>query len=622
MENNKEYRKTEQLWQRIAGIAGGFSLIICILIIINFFQINRDDPVNTLVMDNLVERLNLDPQDEELRKEVRALDLLARKAYFTNQWQIRIGGYLLLMGVAVVIISMQVIQAIRKKVPVISDEDQDDFIKKQKKARQWIAAGGTLVVVIALISAFLSHRSLEEKFTLAATPELQENEQVLVEEPPMDEQEATTEAEGLVNEEQPVIADSEEQLGVEDELEKQVNVEEKKEDEKPVVVVPKGASSVFANFRGPGSNGITVQKNIPIDWDGATGKNILWKIAVPLGGFNSPVIWGDRLFLSGADKDKREVYAYDVNNGNLLWTTSVTNVPGSPAKSPEVANYTGHAAPTMATDGSMVFAIFSNGDIVALDMDGKQLWAKNLGVPVNHYGYSSSLIVYNEKVIVQYDQKNVKKVLALSATTGDELWSTKRDVKISWASPVIVSTGSRMELILAAEPLVISYNPDTGEELWRIEGVSGEVGPSIAYADGIIFAVNDYSRLVAIQTGSEPSIIWEDEELLSDVPSPVATDDCLIMPTSYGVIACYNTKTGEKFWEHEVDNTIYASPLISEGKVYLVDKQGVTHIFKADKEFTSLGTPELGEKIVCTPAFSEGRIFLRGYNHLFCVGEK
>jgi outer membrane protein assembly factor BamB len=253
-------------------------------------------------------------------------------------------------------------------------------------------------------------------------------------------------------------------------------------------------------------------------------------------------------------------------------------------------------------------------------MTGKTVWAKNLGVPVNHYGYSSSLIVYNNKVIVQYDQKNLAQVIALSTTSGEAVWTAKRNVKISWSSPVIVNTGNRMELLTTADPFIISYNPDTGEELWRITGVSGEVGPSMAYADGVVFAVNDYSRLVAVKISDKPGVLWEDQEYLSDVPSPVANKDYLFVATSYGMVVCYNTKTGEKFWEHEIDNTIYASPLIADGKVYLVDKQGITHIFKVDRTFTSLGTPGIGEKIVCTPAFAGERIYLRGYDHLFCIG--
>ncbi len=344
-------------------------------------------------------------------------------------------------------------------------------------------------------------------------------------------------------------------------------------------------------------------------------------MAIPLRGFNSPIIWGNKIFLSGAQESKREVYCLDRNSGAFLWTLKIENVPGSPSKEPEVANYTGHAAPTMATDGNKVFAIFSNGDIVGIDMDGNQVWARNLGAPVNHYGHSSSLIVYKDKILVQYDQKNKKQIMALSVNTGETVWSKTRDVKISWASPVIVNTGKRMEAILAADPFVISYDPETGNELWRIDCISGEVGPSVAYADGIVFSVNDYSKLAAIKIGDTPEILWESEDYLSDIPSPVATDKYLFMATSYGVIVCYDAKNGDLLWEKEVDNSINASPMIVEGNVYVLDKQGVMYIFKADKEYIPVAQSELGEKIVCTPAFADGKIYLRGYDNLYCVGK-
>lgn len=616
-----EFRRTERLWQRIALIAGSFSFILCVMIIVNFFQVNRDDPVSTKVMDQLVERLHQDPSDDALREQIRALDLVARKAYFTSRWQIRTGGYLLLIGVAVVIISMQVIMANRKKEPFLTENDDEDLLKRQQITRRWISAGGSAVVVIALLLAYFSHRNLQDKFQLAASPAT--TEEIGDQDVETNDREVDLVVDSAKGE--TVLGDSillEEDVAGNEVITERPAAEEVKSDVRKAVSGQKVADKgeMFANFRGPGGNGVCIQKNVPVDWDGPTGKNIKWKVKVPLPGFNSPIVYGDRVFLAGADENRREVYAFDRHSGEILWTTALTGVPGSPAQAPEVANYTGHSAPTMATDGNLVFAVFSNGDMAALDLDGNVAWSRNLGVPVNHYGYSSSLIVYKDKVIIQYDQKNGARLMAMKTKDGEEAWAVKREVKISWSSPVIVNTGSRDELLTVADPLVISYNPNDGSELWRIEGVTGEVGPSLAFADGIVFAVNDYSRLVAIKAGNPVEVIWEDEEYLSDVPSPVATKDYLFMPTSYGMVACYETKTGEKLWEYEVGNTIYASPLIVEGKVYLVDKQGVTHIFKAAREFASLGTPALGEKIVCTPAFADGNIYLRGYENLYCIG--
>lgn len=621
MENNKkDLHKNEQFWNRIIWVAGMFSFIICLLIIVNYAQINRLDPINTEVINKLVERLNQSPEDIQLREEIREMDLLARKAYFTNQWQIRTGGYLLLIGIAIVIIGFQVIINNRKKNPQLTDNKDQDLLQKQKITRKWVSIGGSVVVITALIFAYLSHQSLDKQFNIATIEEsLQAEQNSNAEEQTIPEIKAEVETETPPQQEVQVIPDSSNSITQ--------PVVVKEEPIQPKVVTESKASAAsstednFTNFRGPGGNGHAIQKNIPINWNGQTGENIAWKVAIPLRGFNSPIIWGNKLFLSGAEESKREVYCLDRNTGAFLWTVKVENVPGSPAKEPEVANYTGHAAPTMATDGNNVFAIFSNGDIVGIDMNGNQVWARNLGAPVNHYGHSSSLIVYKDKVLVQYDQKNKKQFLGLSVNTGETVWSKTRDVKVSWASPVIVNTGSRMEAILAAEPFVISYNPETGDELWRIDCIAGEVGPAVAYADGIVFSVNDYSKLAAIKIGDKPEILWESEDYLSDIPSPVATDKYLFMPTSYGAIVCYDAKNGTILWEHEVDNSIYASPIIAENKVYLVDKEGVMHIFKVAAEYETIAQPELGEKVVCTPAFANGKIYLRGYDNLYCIGK-
>jgi len=620
MENNEKHLiKNEQFWQRIVWIAGAFSFIICVLIIVNYAQINRLDPVNTEVINKLVERLNQNPEDDELREEIREMDLLVRKAYFTNQWQIRTGGYMLLIGVAIVIIAFQVIITNRKKNPQFSDAKDKDLLQKQKITRRWVSIGGTLVVITALFFAYLSHKSLENRFETAAIGEPPEIENILTEEAVPDSI-GEDEAVDLPLGQTKVIADKQNDSVTESTILKEEALESSVVTTSSEPATTSGEDS-FTNFRGPGGNGIATQKNIPVNWNGETGENIAWKVAIPLRGFNSPIIWGNKVFLSGAEESRREVYCLNRNSGEFLWTAKVENVPGSPAKGPEVANYTGYAAPTMATDGKRVFAIFSNGDITAFDMEGKKIWARNLGAPVNHYGYSSSLMVYKDKVIVQYDQKNLAQILALSVNTGETVWSKTRDVKISWASPVIVNTGNRMEIILAAEPFVISYDPETGNELWRLECISGEVGPSVAYADGVVFSVNDYSKLAAIKIGDTPEILWENEEYLSDIPSPIATDKYLFLATSYGVIVCYDAKKGTKLWEHEIDNTIYASPIIVEDKIYLVDKQGIMYIFRVDKEYIPVAQPELGEKIVCTPAFAEGKIYLRGYDHLYCIGK-
>ena len=625
MENNK--RKINiQVWKKIALVAGSFSLIICLLIIANYIQLKRTDPVNIKTINLLVEKLSQNPEDNELREDIRALDLLARKAYFTSQWQIRTGGYMVLIGLAIVIIAFQIISSAKGIKPEISPDPEEDFLTTQLLTRKWVSVGGILIVITAIIFAFLTHNELGNTFAQAAGIQKDSLNNAV-------EEIVETENNEIIPEEEiessiidTVVLSEESTLAIEESIPESsdsANVEKSEKDEKILSEYPtyKEITQNFPTFRGPGGNGIAYHKNIPTSWDGKSGKNILWKLTVPLPGYNSPVIWGDKLFLSGANGAKREVYGIDRHTGKILWTVSVKNVSGSPSSSPKVTDDTGHAAPTLATDGRRVYAIFSNGDIIAIDMDGKKVWAKNLGVPSNHYGHSSSLMMFRNMVIVQYDQRKASKVMALATKTGQTLWTTNRDVKISWASPVVVYTGKQTEIILTSDPYVASYNPYTGKENWKLDCLFGEVGPSVVYADGIVFAQNEYARLVAIKLGEKPEILWEDDEYLSDVPSPVATKKYLFNATSYGAVVCHDAKTGKKLWEKEFDNGFYSSPIMVEGKIYLIDKKGVMHIFSASDKFNLIAEPALGEGSDCTPAFAEGRVYIRGSKNLYCIGK-
>lgn len=619
MENKKQENKINRtLWKNIAYIAGAFSLIICILLIVNYIQINRADPVNTEIINKLVERLSDNPEDAELRQEIRQLDLLARKAYFTNQWQIRTGGYLLLVGIAVLIIALQVLEKSKKISPVVTDGNSETLITERKKARQWISIGGTLVILAALVAAFLSHNEL--KTTIAGAPtgndstksgkaSSSETEEI-AETPAPQETEPVHSIQTKPDTTKVAVAQAEDTTSGQEEKETLSDIPSYKEIIKN-----------FPCFRGPGGNSIASHKNIPLSWNGNTGKNIQWKVKIPLKGFNSPIVWGDKVFLTGSNGQKQQVYCYDRHNGKNLWTRTVDNVPGAPAKKPDVTSNTGHAAPTMATDGRRVYAIFSNGNLVCYDMDGKRIWAKNIGLPGNHYGHSSSLMVHQNILIVQFDERKSPRVMGMDVKTGKTIWTTKRDVKISWASPVVAYTGKQTEVFLIADPYVASHNPYTGKENWKIDCTYGEVGPSVAYADSIVFACNEYAKLVAIKIGDKPEIIWENDELLSDVPSPVATDKLMFLATSYGVVVCYDAKTGEKYWEKEFNNGFYSSPMLVNGKIFLTDRQGITHIFAADKQYKAIGSNPLGEKSDCTPAFVDGNIYLRGTDHLFCIGK-
>lgn len=626
-EEKKKLVVNIDLWRWIAIISGIFAFLMCFLLIANYIQINRLDPVNTETINTLVVRLSENPNDDALRNEIRALDLLVRKAYFTNQWQVRTGGYIVLISLALMLIAIQIIKSAKNIDPSIDDSNKetDQFLKSL--SRKWISIGGVSIIAIALVLAFLTHEKMETKFAQAAIAAANEQTdetddktvtKVSVSEV-IEKKEEVVQAQTEIENEEPKVIASEEKT-----IEKAVETPIEKS--KPTTAAARvsefilNARKNYPSFRGTGGLGIAYQKNVPTNWDGASNQNVLWKIKLNLPGYNSPIIWGDKLFLTGANATAKEVYCINKNTGALIWTKAVTGIPGSPAKAPNVTEDTGMAAPTAATDGKNVYAIFADGDIIALDMSGKQVWAKNLGLPQNHYGYSSSLLIYEDKVIVQYDHGKSAKVMALATATGAEVWSTPRQVRISWASPVIAQRGNQTEVILIADPNIAGYDVNTGAELWSIKCIYGEVGPSVAYADGIVFGLNEYASLVAISGGNEPVVLWEGFDYLSDVPSPIATNDLLIVVTSYGVVVCHNAKTGEIYWEHEFSNGFYASPVLVGDKVYLIDRDGIMHIFKAQKTYEMIAEPSLGEQVVSSPAFADGQLFIRAEDHLFCIG--
>lgn len=605
-----------KLAQRIAWIAAGFALVMSVLLIANFAQTKLNKPIDNKTIPALVKRLSENPGDETLKAEIRAFDLMARKAYFTSQWQIRTGSYLMFLGIIISILAIRYILSAKSKLNEIDRANEVQGLDKLM-AQKWVIYVGSGLILIALISGFLASNSLKEYMVNENIAEVEEPVAV----PNASAEQVAAPAEQTAQSAAPATIEN---VAPANPSETTTVTATPEVATKPAALPTQAELKAnYPFFRGPQGDGVAFQKNTPTDWNGAGGKNVVWKVKVPKAGFSSPIIWGNQLFVTGADAQARVVYCYDKNSGNLLWEAVADNIQGSPSGMPKVTADTGLAAPTMATDGNAVFAIFATGDVIALDMSGKRLWARNLGVPDNHYGHGSSLIVYKDKLLIQYDTNRSGKLMALDTQTGTTAWETARNSKISWSSPILVNTGNRTEVILTTNPNVNGYDPQTGKELWNIACLSGEVGPSAGYADGMVFAANEYAKLVGIKiAGGTPEIVWEADEFLPEVSSPLAINGLVFIATTYGVFACIDAKTGEKLWDQEYGDAFYSSPIYADGKVYITDMAGKTHIVKATKDYQLIGTSELGEKSVCSPVFQDGRVYLRGMNQLYCLGTK
>ncbi|MEN6574807.1 MAG: PQQ-binding-like beta-propeller repeat protein [Phycisphaerales bacterium] len=382
----------------------------------------------------------------------------------------------------------------------------------------------------------------------------------------------------------------------------------------------------WTSFRGPGGNGHTAHANPPLNWSAEDGRNVLWKAEVPKHGMSSPVVWENQLFLTGADDASRQICCLDTDTGKLLWQHDVHGIPGSPpgGKLPKVLDETGFAAPTATTNGQYVAAIFGTGELVCVDVKGQRIWAKHLGIPKNHYGHASSLISHGSLLFVQYDQTEGSRLLAFDLASGNPVWQVKRG-GIAWSSPILIDNKGRMELILTNSKAVDSYDPRNGRHLWHVECLAGEVAPSAAYADGVVFVANDGAVASAIDVGthgSEPKILWQWDEALPDAASPLANENYLIVPTGFGVVSCLAGKTGKRLWEQEFDNGFYSSPILVDDRVYIIDLAGTMQIFRMADKFERLGASTIGEEAYATPAFVGDRIYIRGVRHLFCIGER
>jgi len=607
MELNIENRL--KLAKNVAIVSGVFCLAIALVLLLNFLQISKGDPLENEALKVLVQRLSENPQDDALKNDIRNLDLLARKAWFNSKWQIKTGSLLLIFGSVIFALALRVYYSLLARIE-IPDQTVENEWKARKLSQKWIIISGLAFLVLSLIASGASVNYLDKY----ATTSVADNRQKDSADPGIEVIEvAITPA-----------ATGDTLLTANDTLTTGAVAAAADTTAKPVEIKAADPSQFSANFpffRGPMSNGVSSRKNIPADFDAATGKNILWKVTLPLSGTNSPVIWGDKLFVSGANGQKREIYCYDRHGGKLLWTAVADNIQGSPAASPKTTDDTGLAAPTVATDGNYVFGIFGNGDVLAVDMNGTRVWARNLGVPDNHYGHSSSLIVWKKTLFVQYDTNKSRKLVGLDTATGETRWETTRNVKVSWASPILANVGGKYQVILASDPLLAGYDTETGKELWSANCLSGEVGPSPAYGEGLVFSVNEYAQLAAVNPANG-QIVWHADEYLSEVSSPVVSGGLLFVATSYGILVSYDAKTGEKVWEHDGGVGYYSSPLVADGKLFIFNTDGKLEVFAVAREKSLLAESSLGVHVTSTPALANNRMYVRAGSSLFCIGNK
>jgi len=421
----------------------------------------------------------------------------------------------------------------------------------------------------------------------------------------------------------------------------------------------KAEAGNWPQWRGPDGSGISKEKNLPSEW--SPTKNIKWKVPIDGRAHSSPIVWGNRIFLTtavegsvvpgakavnhtgddgkpflhpdsvGADKKHTfKVICIDRDSGKMVWQSTAWE--GTPYDNRH--RKSSYAASTPATDGKLVYAFFGTEGLYAYDFKGKLAWKADLGkLGTVGMGTGTSPILFDNLVIVQADEENGASsfIVAVDKNTGKEAWRTARKVQVSWSTPLLVRTSKRAELIASGTESVISYDPATGKELWRHKGVESNAIPSPVANNEMVFLVAGFPAKIAMaiklgQSGDltgTPNVPWTYAKGTAYVPSPILYGDYLYLTTDRGILTCIDAKTGEVKYEGgriPIPATFTASPVAFEGKILMTSEDGDTFIVKAGPQHEILGTNSVGEPVYASPAIADGRIFIRGEKNLYCIG--
>lgn len=388
-------------------------------------------------------------------------------------------------------------------------------------------------------------------------------------------------------------------------------------------------------WRGAAGTGISSERNLPLHW--GPDQNIRWKAALPAPGNSTPIIWGEHLFLTQALEGgkRRALLAFDRVSGRKRWQQEV------PCDAMETTHKQNPPCSASAvTDGQAVYAHFGSAGVVAYDFDGKQLWHRDLGTVLHRWGNGSSPILYKDLLIVFQGPGEPTFLVALDRATGKTVW--KKDEKAinspifgSWSTPVVVKAGERDELIMplpgeriGGEGEFKGYDPATGKELWRCQGLGTEVYamPVVAPGGELVVGISGHNGpLMAIRPGGAGDVtathrLWREAgKNPQRIGSGVIHDGLLFIADAPGFVQCLEARTGKEVWKERVGGNLWGSLLLADGKLYVSNLEGDTFVLAAGRKFAVLAKNTIKEPTYSALAVSHGDLFLRTYEHLYCI---
>lgn len=403
-------------------------------------------------------------------------------------------------------------------------------------------------------------------------------------------------------------------------------------------------------WRGPSRTGSASSGNPPIEW--SEEKNVRWKKAMPGLGLSSPIVWGDRLFLTtavstgervenappagrgdGIAPDRvlsYEVHALNRDDGSTIWKRSVLTEPPHEGTHPDGT----WASGSPVTDGEVLIAFFGSRGLYAFDLDGTELWRRDFGDMRTRLGFGegSSPALHGDRVYVIWDHEDDSFMVALDKNSGEEIWRRDREEMTAWTTPLVVEHGGRTQVITSATRQVRSYDAETGEPIWQATGMTLNAIPSPVHAEGVVYLTSGFrgSKLMAVRldgasgdvTGTD-QVVWSVDRDTPYVPSPLLHDGVIYFTkVNSGILSAFDAATGEALYANQrlgAVRNIYASPVGVGDRVYFASRDGEFLVTKAGPEYEVLAESELDDRFDASPAIVGDVIYLRGRSNLYCI---
>ncbi len=387
----------------------------------------------------------------------------------------------------------------------------------------------------------------------------------------------------------------------------------------------------WPGFRGPTRQGVSSETNLPLQW--SQGSNVLWKTPTTGSAWSSPIVWGDRIFLTTAQDggSSCHVLSLDARTGKVVWDKHVFD-----QQTLTKRRQNSYASPTPVTDGNSVFAVFADGSIVALDFDGNVLWRNRNFEFFSEHGLGASPILHKNLLIMAFDpssrtgreQKIGWKVpwegaaiWALEKETGELVWEARRGPsRLAHVTPNLMQVGGKSQLVSAAGDVIQGFDPDTGDRLWSVYAQGEGVAPSIVVGGGLAYTISGFeaTKIRAVAPGGR--VAWEQTRSASHIPSMIYDAGLLYNIHENGVATCMDATTGEVIWQERVGGKHWASPVLAGGRLYFLSEEGETIVIQVGREYKELARNRLDEHTQASMAVSGGRFYIRTADHLWAIG--